>query len=474
MNCCYCQRESSYADVDIPVYDNSATLDSMDFGYTPDTHRVICRECMREHIGNGRRYIICHKCGKIIRNNDSLEYVLEDGTVTYICYDCTDGLRTCPECGRLFDNGTQVRTNYSEEPVDICSDCAQTYYESCDECGTMVYCDSMYTEPDGALVCPTCHQNLITEHRTLEHARNVHPSDTMPIAGYHYHHDYDPVFCSLPDEDTRRVPFLGVELEVDTRSSVHHEDANNTARNVIEAMPRNFIFFEHDGSLSGGFENITQPATLAYHESLKDNYIAMFRAIRTAGFRSHQTKTCGFHIHVNRDFFPASDDEACVARMLYIVEKFYDELIVFSRRTKSSLSRWVNKSSKTPEQQAKDWKEGLRDDRYRPVNLCNRNTFEFRIFRGTLKYNTFIATLNLVYNIVMTARFKTTTDIQNMEFEDLLTTKRMKRYWDEAKERVERRNNRNNQNEANEPEVVSGDVVENDDINQTDDINPFE
>ena len=461
MNCYYCQRECSYADVDIPVYDNSATLDSMDFGYTPDTHRVICRECMREHIGNGRRYIICHKCGKIIRNNDSVEYILEDGTG--------------PECGRMFSHGARVRTNYSDELVEICTDCSNTYFDTCEECGEMVYSGSMYTEPDGALTCPTCHQNLITEHRTLEHARSVHPSDISPIAGYHYHHGYDPVFCSLPDEDTRHVPFLGVELEVDAKSGIEFEDADYTARNVIEAMPRNFIFFEHDGSLNHGFENITQPATLAYHESLKDNYIAMFRAIRNAGYRSHQTKTCGFHIHVNRDFFPTTDDEACVARMLYIVEKFYDDLVVFSRRTKSSLSRWVNKSSKTPEQQAKDWKDGHMDDRYRPVNLCNHNTFEFRMFRGTLKYNTFIATLNLVYNIVMTARFKTTTDIQNMEFEDLLTTKRMKRYWEEAKERVERRNNRNNQtNETTEPEVVSGDVVENDDINTNSDTNPFE
>ena len=465
MNCCYCQRESSYADVDIPVYDNSATLDSMNFGYTPDTHRVICRECMREHIGNGRRYIICHECGKIICNNDSVEYILENGTITHICSDCTDGLQTCPECGRMFSHGTHVRTNYSDEPVEICADCAQTYFDTCEECGEVVYSGSMYTEPDGALTCPICHQNLITERRTLEHARSVHPSDTSPIAGYHYHHGYDPVFCLLPDEDTRHVPFLGVELEVDVKNGVSHDDANQTARNIIEAMPRNFVFFEHDGSLDYGFENITQPATLAYHESLKDNYIAMFRAIRNAGYRSHQTRTCGFHIHVNRDFFPSTDDEACVARMLYIVEKFYDDFVVFSRRTKSSLSRWVNKSSKTPEQQAKDWKDGHMDDRYRPVNLCNHNTFEFRMFRGTLKYNTFIATLNLVHNIVMTARFKTTTDIQNMEFEDLLTTKRMKRYWEEAKERVERRNNRNNQNnETTEPEVVSGDIVENDDI----------
>ena len=34
--------------------------------------------------------------------------------------------------------------------------------------------------------------------------------------------------------------------------------------------------------------------------------------------------------------------------------------------------------------------------RYSAVNLQNRDTIEFRIFRGTLKYNTLIATLQLV------------------------------------------------------------------------------
>ncbi len=34
--------------------------------------------------------------------------------------------------------------------------------------------------------------------------------------------------------------------------------------------------------------------------------------------------------------------------------------------------------------------------RYTAVNLCNYNTIEFRMFRGTLKYNTLIAALELV------------------------------------------------------------------------------
>ncbi len=37
--------------------------------------------------------------------------------------------------------------------------------------------------------------------------------------------------------------------------------------------------------------------------------------------------------------------------------------------------------------------------RYAAVNLCNYSTIEFRLFRGTLKINTFIATLQLVNEI---------------------------------------------------------------------------
>ena len=38
-------------------------------------------------------------------------------------------------------------------------------------------------------------------------------------------------------------------------------------------------------------------------------------------------------------------------------------------------------------------------DRYVAVNLLNYNTIEFRIFRGTLRYKTFIAALQLVDEI---------------------------------------------------------------------------
>ena len=50
--------------------------------------------------------------------------------------------------------------------------------------------------------------------------------------------------------------------------------------------------------------------------------------------------------------------------------------------------------------------------RYVAVNLENYNTIEFRIFRGTLRYKTFIATLQLVHEI---CRFAAQLDDKEME-----------------------------------------------------------
>jgi hypothetical protein len=74
-------------------------------------------------------------------------------------------------------------------------------------------------------------------------------------------------------------------------------------------------------------------------------------------------------------------------------------------------------------------------DRYYAVNLTNRNTIEFRMFRGTMNIETFFATMELVDNIVKLCKDKTTNEIQTMNFEDLLTTDRLLKYWDRVKSR---------------------------------------
>ena len=54
------------------------------------------------------------------------------------------------------------------------------------------------------------------------------------------------------------------------------------------------------------------------------------------------------------------------------------------------------------------------------VNLQNYNTVEFRIFRGTLKYDTFIATIQLVHEICTQAIKKSDKEFESMSWSDFV------------------------------------------------------
>jgi hypothetical protein len=54
------------------------------------------------------------------------------------------------------------------------------------------------------------------------------------------------------------------------------------------------------------------------------------------------------------------------------------------------------------------------------VNLCNEKTIEFRLFRGTLRYETFIATLQLVHLICDLSRTLSDRDFEAMSWRDFV------------------------------------------------------
>lgn len=119
------------------------------------------------------------------------------------------------------------------------------------------------------------------------------------------------------------------------------------------------------------------------------------------GYTSHNAGTCGLHCHVSRAALGDSyeEQEDVIARILYFFEKHWNELVRFSRRTQNQLERWASRYGyqDSPKEILKKAKGGY--GRYGCVNLCNDSTIEFRMFRGTLKWNTLIATLQLIDRI---------------------------------------------------------------------------
>ena len=246
---------------------------------------------------------------------------------------------------------------------------------------------------------------------------------------YRYHSTCRPAVYFCGGEDNGENLFLGIELEFDTRDYMVGSRSNKI--DLIEKSNKIFnnntyIYYMNDGSLSQGLEMITQPATYNYHYENIERYKQLFNEITEHGFKSQSFQSCGLHIHFNRTYFKDNEDLYTI-NLLYLVEKFWRDLVLLSRRNYYKIVKWANKYYKKPEEVLDDAKK-YRTDRYRAINLTNRNTIEFRIYRGTLNIDDFMATLELTKNIIVAAKTKNVYELQNMKFEDLITSDNLKRY----------------------------------------------
>lgn len=202
--------------------------------------------------------------------------------------------------------------------------------------------------------------------------------------------------------------YLGVELEIDCGG----EDEDN-AKYVYDTMNKNgeHIYCKHDGSLSDGFEIVTYPCTIEYHKQLK--YEEMFDWLVKNKYRSHDTSTCGMHVHINRSYF-GNDKltrDLCISKLLYLFEKYWDKVELIARRPSNRFARrFLLEEDETP---IDLYAKSQASDKYGAINLKHKDTVEIRIFKGTLNYSTYISTLEFVS---VMARIAKETDIYEIQF----------------------------------------------------------
>ena len=220
-------------------------------------------------------------------------------------------------------------------------------------------------------------------------------SDWSPYAnlinGYHSSRSIGFHVIESPWFRSHRRAF-GCELEVQVRSGnaeaaagrVH--DALNPSGNVGE-----YCFFERDGSIGTGFELVTQPAGLDVHREK----FALFlkNSDMKRGMRSHEGGACGFHVHVGREYVTQSQ--------IYRIQSFLND-VRNEALIRSIARRYENGYCKFKPQMAKFTPHGkATGDRYEALNVSNSDTIEFRIFRGSLRYESVMAALEFV-NAVLT------------------------------------------------------------------------
>lgn len=323
----------------------------------------------------------CESCGQTYPPGELIWF---DGSL--LCSDClNEATLICTECGdRIWRDA-----NAGDDEVPLCQECYDEHYYNCFHCGRLIRDEDAYSVRDRTLCYDCYHQNRV-------------------IADYY--HKPCPIFYG---KGTR---FLGVELELDEGG----ED-NENARELLEIANDTAVlaYCKHDGSLHRGFEIVTHPMTLDFHQTRMPWADILHEAV-SMGYRSHQAQTCGLHVHVNRTAFGDTEEEqdACIARVLYFFEKNWEELLKFSRRTPQQLDRWAARYGykDQPREILDHAKKGYHGGRYTCVNLQNYDTIEFRMFRGTLKLNTLIATLQLVDRVCDVALCLSDTELKAMSW----------------------------------------------------------
>ena len=289
-----------------------------------------------------------------------------------------------------------------------CTDCAREHHvEYCVNCGEgLPDEDTVWIEGDRREpYCPNC--------AAVYYAPRTHSYGFKPYPVFH------------PSKDTSKTNcYFGVELEID--KGKYGRQCSDALRELSDE--ERLFYLKHDGSLQCGIEIVTHPCTLDYHLNEFPWQKICDIATRT-GFKSHDAGTCGLHVHVSRDVFGKTtrQQDFNIAKVLLLVDAFWDKLVLFSRRNISELSHWANKpcadigKNDTILQAANKCFAYKADrSRYRVVNLCPSNTVEFRLFRGTLRPDTIRATLEFMQNLVDYVMHHKLKEIQEATFDDVV------------------------------------------------------
>lgn len=232
----------------------------------------------------------------------------------------------------------------------------------------------------------------------------------MPRAIYGYHmYNCEPDFEWTPrhvGSRPRTTPlYIGVELEI-TGAGTNEDNA--VAVTTAMGFPCNQsydIVCSQDGSIGPGFEIITQPATMEYHKS-KYKWAEGMEKAEALNYYSHDGGACGLHFHVNRKYFEDAMDNPEEALMVLLVNNA-DWLKRFSRRQNFSYCNFPDDLSKFYAYQYRTAEQPRLQERMRylvniscshgcAMNFAGNATIEFRFCRGTLKYSTFIASMQLI------------------------------------------------------------------------------
>jgi hypothetical protein len=238
---------------------------------------------------------------------------------------------------------------------------------------------------------------------------------------YIKHYSYRPDKFNHFGGDPRKDLLLGIELEVER---TFREDGNEFSRHEWSPLDEDPVLTkierendEHAGEVlkilnasqehvyikksflvDDGFKIVSHPATLDYHLSSIE-WNCAFEYLVENGYYSAMSLVCGLYIHINKNYLGDTPEEMILTerRLLYFFERHWDKLVAMSRREKEEIYEYCARRGHTDIIKAiKDAADENGELRSYAISFNKKHSVEVRLFKGTLTYRTFVATLTLV------------------------------------------------------------------------------
>lgn len=268
----------------------------------------------------------------------------------------------CDNCNEMTPATEATRISGGE---NYCNDCLNNVTFNCDNCGEYFH-ENNYGS-DGC--CESCEESYDDDDDSDRSRCENHPK-------VNDHGDSKELVFIDSANLTRKTPLFGIELEVEFKGTDTEEAMDNV---VDEAWT--LFHLESDGSLTNGFEMVSDALPLSEHLNRDDRYKQLFANLSKNTFRSHDVSTCGLHVHISRKYLK-EDEIKFICDFVANNRQFFKKL---ARRNENGYCIY------------KDYKRNKEEnERYSAINLQNEDTLEFRIFKGTLKLESFMSSIELV------------------------------------------------------------------------------